>query len=41
MSHSSMLKNRRKKQATKKRLHRAQKRARRDHFAAKAGTSAP
>ena len=35
MSHSSMLKNRRKKQATKKQLHREQKQARRDYHASK------
>ena len=35
MSHSSMLKNRRKKQATKKQLRRAQKLARRERFAGK------
>ncbi len=41
MSHSSMLKNRRKKQATKKQLRRAEKRARRDYFAGKVARSTP
>ena len=41
MSHSSMLKNRRKKQATKKQLRRAEKWKRDDYFASKVarGTS--
>lgn len=41
MSHSSMLKSRRKKQATRKQLHRARKQARRDYFAGKVSKSAP
>lgn len=41
MSHSSMLKSRRKKQTTKKQLHQAQKQARRDRFAGKATKSTP
>ena len=41
MSHASMLKARRKKQATKKQLRRVRKQARRDHFAGKAAGSTP
>lgn len=41
MSHSSMLKSRRKKQATKKQLHRARKQARRDYYASMASKSTP
>lgn len=38
MSHSSMLKNRRKKQAIKKQLHRVQKQARRERHTGKLST---
>ena len=41
MSHSSMLKSRRQKQATKKQLVRVEKRARRDYFAGKVAASVP